>query len=150
LLVFGLLGFVWPFAPMHQRQVIAAGGGDFGDTLHRALGIVTVVLFVSTLGFGAGAFGKRFRLYSLATLAICLVTGALVGVNSSRLAANLPTPLVGLWERICITAYMIWSAALAAALLRKPMTATPRVTQGIGRLRHDDDFSTTADATHSH
>ncbi len=119
LLVLALLGFVWPFAPMHQREVLAAGGGDFGDTLHQVLGVGTALLFLLTLGFGAAAFGKWFRLYTLATLAICFVTGALVGLNAPRLAANLPTPLVGLWERITIAAYMIWVVVLAVMLIRR-------------------------------
>ena len=119
LFVSGLLGFLWPFAPMHQREVLAAGGGTFGDTLHRILGVGTVLLFVLTVGFGAAAFGREFRLYSIATMVIALVFGGLTGIQSPRLAANLPTPYIGLWERISIAVYMIWLMALAVALLRR-------------------------------
>jgi hypothetical protein len=119
LLVSGLFGFLWPFAPMHQREVLAAGGGTFGDTLHRILGIGTVLLFVSTVGFGAAAFGVRFRLYSIATMVLALVFGMLTGIESPRLEANLPTPYIGLWERISIAVYMIWLMALAIMLLRQ-------------------------------
>jgi uncharacterized protein DUF998 len=119
LLLLALLGFVWPFAPMHQREILAAGGETFGDKLHRVLGIITAALFVLTLGFGAFAFGKRFRLYSLTTLGIAVVTGVLVGVNAPRLAAGLPTPLIGLWERINITVCMVWEIVLAIVLLRQ-------------------------------
>jgi len=127
LLVSGLLGFLWPFAPMHQREVLAAGGGTFGDTLHRILGIATVLLFVVTVGFGAAAYGPRFRFYSIATLVIAFAFGMLTGLESPRLAANLPTPYIGLWERISIAAYMIWLMLLAIALLRTNATATRRV-----------------------
>lgn len=123
LLVSGLFGFLWPFAPMHQREVLAAGGGTFGDTLHRILGIATVLLFVLTVAFGAAAFGVRFRLYSIATMVLAFVFGMLTGIESPRLAANLPTPYIGLWERISIAVYMIWLMALAVTLLRR---------QGIG------------------
>jgi len=118
LLLSGLLGLLWPFAPMHQREVLVAGGGTFGDTLHKILGIATVLLFVTTMGFGAAAFGTRFRFYSIATLVVALTFGLLTGLESSRLAANLPTPYIGLWERISIAAYMIWLAVLAITILR--------------------------------
>lgn len=124
LLVSGLFGFLWPFAPMHQREVLAAGGGTFGDDLHRILGIATVLLFVLTVGFGAAAFGVGFRLYSIATIVLALVFGMLTGIESPRLAANLPTPYIGLWERISIAVYMIWLMALAVTLLRRQGTAS--------------------------
>lgn len=127
LLLSGLLGLLWPFAAMHQREVLAAGGGTFGDTLHRILGIATVLLFVVTVGFGAAAFGPRFRFYSIATLVIAFAFGMLTGLESPRLAANQPTPYIGLWERISIAAYMIWLMVLAIALLRMNAAATRRV-----------------------
>jgi hypothetical protein len=119
LLASGLLGCLWPFASMHQRAVLATGGGTFGDSLHRVLGIVTVLLFVLTVGFGAAAFGRGFRVYSIATTGLALVFGMLTGIESPRLAANLPTPYIGLWERISIAAYMMWLVVLAAMLLRR-------------------------------
>ncbi len=124
LLVSGLLGFLWPFAPMHQREVLAAGGGTFGDTLHKILGIGTGLLFVLTVGFGAAAFGARFRLYSVATMVIALVFGMLTGIQSPRVGANLPTPYIGLFERISIAVYMIWLIVLAITLLRRQQTGT--------------------------
>ena len=123
LLVSGLFGFVWPFAAMHQREVLAAGGGDFGDTLHKYLGIATVLLFVLTVGFGAAAFGRSFRIYSIATMVIALVFGMLTGLQASRIQANLPTPYVGLFERISIAAYMIWLSVFGLTLLRAGQVA---------------------------
>lgn len=113
------LALLWPFAPMHQREVLAAGGGTFGDTLHRALGIVTALLFLLTVGFGAAAFGRRFRLYSIATIVIALVFGILLGLDSRGIETNQPTPWVGLWERINIGVYMLWVIVLAIAVLRR-------------------------------
>ncbi len=68
LMVYGLLGLIWPFAPMHLRPALAAGGGTLSDTIHITLGVVTVLLMLAAIGFGAGAFGRRFRVYSIATL----------------------------------------------------------------------------------
>lgn len=98
ILASGLLGFVWPFAPMHQREVLAAGGGTLSDTLHIVLAFVTVPLFLLTVGFGAAAFGRRFRLYSIATIVIAFVFGVLTGLDGPRVSANLPTPYIGLWS----------------------------------------------------
>ena len=116
LIIHGAFGSFWP--PMHQRAVLAAGGATLTDTLHIAWVTATGVLFMLETGFGAAALGKRFRLYSIATMAIGIVCGAMTGTYAARLQANLPTPGAGTWERISIAAYMLWIAVLATALLR--------------------------------
>lgn len=70
------------------------------------------------IGFGAVAFGKRFRLYSIATVVIVVVFGALTGFDAPRVAANLRTPWVGVWEQISIGVFLLWVVVLAIALLR--------------------------------
>ncbi len=80
--------------------------------------IVWNILAVLTVVFAAAALGKRFRLYSVATLAIFLVFGTLTGMDGPRLAADLPTPWLGVWERILIASFLLWVAVLAVALLR--------------------------------
>ena len=119
------LGLLWPFAAMHQREVLAAGGGTLSDTVHVVLGGVTVFLMFLAIGFGAAAFGKRFRLYSIATIVVLLTFGALTFIEAPRLQANLPTPWIGLWERINISVFLLWVAVLAAALLRRGTFNTP-------------------------
>lgn len=116
LVIQGVFGLFWP--PMHQREVLAAGGGTLTDTMHIAWTIVTSLFFMFALGFGAVAFGKRFRRYSIATMAIVFAAGAWTGTYASRLEANLPTPWAGVWERVNTTAFMVWIAVLAIALLR--------------------------------
>jgi hypothetical protein len=115
LVAHGVISVFWP--PMHMR------GTEFTltDTMHVVFGIATVFLILLTVGFGAAAFGKRFRLYSIATLAILVVSGALTGLDSPRIAANLPTPWVGIWERINIGVFLLWVVALAITLLRAPV-----------------------------
>lgn len=116
---FGALGGIaWPFAAMHQREVLAAGGGTWSDTLHVILGVMTVLFMLVAIGFGAAAFGKPFRLYSIVTILILFVFGALTGLDSPRLQANLPTPWIGLWERINIMGFLLWVAVLAVAVIR--------------------------------
>jgi hypothetical protein len=133
----GIIGLVWP--PMHQRAVLAAGGGTLTDTLHLVWSAVTVLLFMLEIGFGAAAFGKRFRLYSIATMVILVVFGALVGTGAPRVGANLPTPWIGVWERINIGVFLLWVVVLAIALLRARETlgeeseVWERVVRRVGR-----------------
>ena len=118
LMVYGALGLVWPFAPMHLREALAAGGGTLSDTMHIVLASVTVSLMLLAMAFGAAAFGSRFRLYSIVSLAILVVFGALTFLDAPGIAANLPTPWIGVWERIFMGVFLFWVAVLAVALLR--------------------------------
>ena len=117
IVVYGALGLVWPFAPMHLRETLAAGGGTLSDTMHLALAGVTVLLMLLAIGFGAVAFGTRFRLYSVATLVILAAFGALTFADAPRVAANQATPWIGVWERINVGVFLLWVVVLAAALL---------------------------------
>jgi uncharacterized protein DUF998 len=127
LMVHAAFGCFWP--PMHQREVLAAGGGTLTDTLHIVWAMVTGVLFVLEAGFGAAVFGKPFRIYSIATIAIVLACGAMTATYASRMQADLPTPGLGVWERASSTAYMLWIAILAISLWQ-----TPQMTAVSGRV----------------
>lgn len=116
IIVYGILNFYWP--PMHTREVIAAGGGTISDTLHIAWAMITLATNMLLLGLGAAALGKAFRLYSIATFAVFIVFGILIFTETPGIEANLPTPGIGVWERINIGAYMLWVVVLAIALLR--------------------------------
>jgi len=119
LLAYGVIGFAAPFFPMHLRGTELT----LTDTMHKALAMVTVFFMLIAIGFGATAFGKRFRVYSIATLLILLVFGALAGLDAPRIEANLPTPWVGVTERVNIGVFLLWVGVLATALLRVPDTA---------------------------
>lgn len=126
----GVLGLVgWPFAPMHQREVLAAGGGTVRDTMHLVLAGVSTLLFVLAIAVGATAAGTRFRLYSIATIVVVLAFGAFTGMDASKISHNDPTPWVGITERIAVFGSMLWIAVLATTLLRV-QTARPRATEG--------------------
>jgi hypothetical membrane protein len=112
-----VFGSFWP--AMHQRAVLAAGGGTLTDTLHLVWATVTGLFFMVAMGFGAAALGRRFRAYSIATMAIIVACGAWTGTYAARIQADLPTPGVGIWERLSIAAFMLWVAVLATTQLRK-------------------------------
>jgi hypothetical protein len=113
----GLIGLGW--LPMHQRAVLAAGGGTLTDTMHIVWTVITVALMMLQIGFAAAAFDKQFRRYSIATMVVLFVFGALTFRSAPGIAANLPTPWLGVWERINVLGFMLWQAVLAIALLRR-------------------------------
>jgi hypothetical protein len=108
----GLIGPFWP--PMHLR----GAEPTLTDTMHIVVAMAWLVLTLLTVGFGAAALGRRFRAYSMATLAVFVVFGVLTGVQGPRIAADLPTPWIGVWERVNIGAFLLWVVVLAVALLR--------------------------------
>ena len=118
----GVIDFVAPFSPMHLRGTEST----LTDTMHVILTVVTVLLILFIIGYGAVADGKRFRLYSIATILILFVCGAWAFLDAPRIAANLPTPWIGIRERINIYGYMLWMLVLAIVLLRVRDSAAPR------------------------
>jgi hypothetical protein len=113
----GIFGCFWP--PMHQREVLAAGGGSATDTLHIAWTALNGLLTLTAIGLGAWALGKPFRRYSIATLVVLVLAGTMTSRDAGRVEANLPTPWIGVWERVNIGAWLLWIALLALALLRR-------------------------------
>ena len=116
-IISAITGIFWP--PMHQREIIAAGGGTTSDVLHIVFTAVLVPLTMVIIGFGATVFGKKFRLYSILTIIVMLGFGILTGLASPDMEANLPTPWLGIWERILIGAQMLWIAIFASLLLKR-------------------------------
>ena len=114
MVAYGVIGLAWPFAPMHLRGTVST----LTDTMHIVFAMVTVLLMLLAIAFGAAAFEKRFHHYSIATVVILVAFGALTGLDGPRIAATLPTPWVGVWERINIGAFLLWVVVLAIALLR--------------------------------
>src|SRR5215217_4714850 len=102
------------FFPMHMRGI----EGTLTDTMHGILTLVGNLFFLLAIGFGATVFSKRFRLYSIATMLLIVVGGVLAGLYIPQMAADLPTPWMGLWERMDAYAYVLWMAVLAITLLR--------------------------------
>jgi uncharacterized protein YndB with AHSA1/START domain len=124
-----VFGQFWP--PMHQRAVLAAAGGTLTDTLHLVWTAMTGVFFLLITGFGAAALGKRFRISSIATIVVVLACGAVTGMYASRIQADLPTPGVGVWERISIAAFMQgYCRAVSRSEARRPSTPAGNACHG--------------------
>jgi hypothetical protein len=102
------------FFPMHLR----GAGVTTSDTMHIVFTTAEVLFLVLSIGFGAAAHGRRFLLYSIVTIVVLLLFGAWAGMDAPQVAAGLPTPWMGIRERINIYASMLWVLVFAITLLR--------------------------------
>jgi hypothetical protein len=122
ILLYSAFNLYWP--PMHQREVLAAGGGTLTDTLHLVWAGMTVLLFVLIMVIGAIALGWKFRAYTVASVTILIVCGILTSLSAPNVGANLPTPWIGVWERANIGVFLLWVAILSVSLTRLEGKAT--------------------------
>jgi hypothetical protein len=109
-----------PFASMQVRGVEQ-------PPTHVIEGAVALLLILTAMVFAATALGRRFRLYSIMTIIVMLAFGAWAGLDGARVAQGLPTPWIGVRERISAYSYQLWFAGLALTLLRQ------------GSMRHGSD-----------
>lgn len=112
-----VIGFFWP--PMHRREVIAAGGGTTTDILHVVWAFIHLTLMLLMIGFGAAIFGKTFRFFSAVIVLVFFIFGFLTTRDSYAMQANLPTPYLGIWERINIGAYMLWVIVFTILIIKQ-------------------------------
>lgn len=110
LIAAAVFGSFWP--PMHMRGTAVT----LTDTLHIAWTAGWLLLTMIAMGFAAAALGNRFLYYTIATIAVVLLFGALSGLQGPRIPANLPTPWAGITERINIGAFLLWIVVLSLEL----------------------------------
>jgi len=116
LVAIGAIGLAMaPFSALHVR----GAEWTISDTLHIAATSVMVLSILLAVGFGAVTLGPRFLRYSFGTLLVLVVSLMLIGVYGPRLAAHLPTPGLGIIERVNVYAYLLWVGVLAIGLLRQ-------------------------------
>lgn len=107
-------GAMWPFFPMHERGTER----NLSDVGHLVLGGGSLLLFTAFIGFGAFAFGDRFRRYSLTTMITVFVAGIVTFLYVPRMSVNASTPWLGIIERVMIYGYLLWVATFAVRLAR--------------------------------
>ena len=112
---FVLSGPLWSFDPMHQRGDVFT----WTDVGHIALGGVMVLLVTAVITVGAGALGRRFRVFSRILVTVAVISGVGTFAYVPRMINQLPTPWVGMVERIHLYAFFLWVGVLAVALLRR-------------------------------
>lgn len=104
-----------PFASMQPRGVEQGTSG----MLHLVGIAVGAATILPSILVSATAFGPRFRIYAIVTLVVMVAFGAWAGAEAPRIEEGLPTPWVGVKERISVYSYQLWFAVLAVTLLRR-------------------------------
>jgi hypothetical protein len=93
LIAYGALGPLWlPFPMTARTEITPTATAAITDVMHLVLGAVDALLYLAILGFGSVAFGKRFRYYSILTLAVVLTFGFWTNSFVPVVAAGQPTP----------------------------------------------------------
>jgi hypothetical protein len=119
LMLYGFVCLTAPLTPMHLRQELAAAGKSLTDTMHIISTIVDLVFILLIIGFAAATLGKGFRLYSKITIFVLFAFGVWTGLDVANMEANLPTPWMGIKERINIGAFLLWMIVLSFVLVRR-------------------------------
>jgi len=104
---------LWNFFPMHMR----GEQPTFTDTMHLILATNPFVLL--SIALAVAAFRGWFRIYTVTTIVILLLPAVFAFQYAPEVQANLPTPGLGLGERVAQYAYALWQSALAIVLLRQ-------------------------------
>jgi hypothetical protein len=118
LMTAGIVGLLWARFPMTARaDMVQAAVIPINDAGHITLTAITGLLILAMIAFAAGAFGRGFRVYSLATAAVVLISGGLTGVQATKLATGEPTPWLGFLERVSVGAWLLWLVVLALGLM---------------------------------
>lgn len=113
ILVYCAFNIYWP--PMHARGMQPT----LTDTLHLVWASVTVILMMLLMGYGAAAFEKRFRIYTIVTIMSDVGFGLLTSLDAPKIPGNLPTPMLGVWERIMIGLFLLWVCVFAIKIVQK-------------------------------
>lgn len=108
--------------------------GTFVNLMHSILaGGLPVLLFFLTIGFGASANGRWFRVYSYGTLLALAVLGALPILGGFQLSTDQPPEWAGAAERVNAYGFMLWMMLLSIILLRSQRGGTGQLPQTDGR-----------------
>ena len=108
---------VGQFAAMQLRGAEQGLSG----ALHLIEGAAAMALLLAAMGFAAAALRRGFAIYTVATVAIMLLFGGWSALDIPQVEAGLPTPWVGVKERIYWYSYQLWYIVLAIKLLREPI-----------------------------
>jgi hypothetical membrane protein len=114
LIAVAIVGVGFALFPMNPRSAEPT----FSDTMHLLVAGITMLLLTGAILAGATALGPAFRRYSMATVAMMLLFFGLSMRDVPNLGTDLPTPYLGLNERISMAAWLLWIAVLSVRLSR--------------------------------
>lgn len=121
LIALGILALtVGQFAAMLLRGTEQGLSG----ALHLIEGAAAMALLLAAMGFAAATLGRDFALYTIGTIVVMLSFGGWSAMEIHRVEAGLPTPWVGVKERIYWYSYQLWYIVLSIKLLREPRASS--------------------------
>lgn len=115
LIGYAIVGIVTPLffpAPLRGTEATIA------NIMHLPFTGLEVLCILLSVGFGAAANGKWFRLYSIGTILFITLFGAWAGLAVPQISSQQSTPWLGIIERIMIYGYMLWVMIFAIIRLR--------------------------------
>lgn len=120
LIIHAILALVSNLSPMNLR------GAEMtkSDIMHLIFYSLIPLVILLIIGSGANVNGRWFRIYSIGTIVILILCWILVGMATPSISMGLPTPWVGIYERINVYGYMLWVIMLAIVLLQKEKDQT--------------------------
>jgi len=83
-------------------------------------GAIMLLLSAAILA-GARSFERGFRVYSVASVSVMLLFFFVTMRDVPNVVADLPTPYMGLSERISMAAWLLWIAVFSVQLQRTSM-----------------------------
>jgi hypothetical protein len=92
-------------------------------TMHMVDTFALILLMFAFIAFAAAGAERAFRIYSLATVTAILAGAILAGSQIPRVDAGLPTPGLGVFERLNIYSMLLWVAVFSVLLLRSKYPA---------------------------
>jgi amino acid transporter len=101
IILYVVINSYWP--PMHLR----GNKPTLTDTLHIVWAMVTILLMMLIMGFGAASLGRPFRFIPLLPFVVFVAFGILIGLEAPGIPNNLPTPRhrnLGAYQYRCIHA----------------------------------------------
>jgi hypothetical protein len=116
ILAYCVVNIYWP--PMHPR----GSETSLTDTLHLVWAGVAVLFMMAMMGVGATTFNQTFRVYTISSMILLVLFGALVSSQAPNIPLNLPTPGLGAVERVMISIFLLWVVILSFVLLKRKNT----------------------------
>jgi hypothetical protein len=109
-----IVGSGFALFPMNERSAEPT----FSDTMHLLIAGATIVLLSGSILAGGKAFRGWFWRYSVATVGVMLLFFIVTMRDVPNVAVDLPTPYMGINERVSMAAWLMWIAVLSVRLLR--------------------------------
>lgn len=87
-----------------------------GASMHMAATFTLIILMFAFIVSAAVGGSRAFRIYSVLTVVIIIGGATLAGMQVPRIEAGLPTPGLGVFERLNIYAMLLWVVVFAFTL----------------------------------